>query len=66
MQRLIIHTDNMPENGLLRIYNNLPEYWRLKPPKDNRRLTICFDVRGVMAIYHTLKDLVIFAPREGG
>lgn len=61
MRRIIVHTDNVIESeAFLRIAGILPEYWRLKPPNDGRCLTIRFDDDGTMAIYHDIKDLVIF------
>ena len=64
-KRLIIHLENCDSDAhaLQRVIRALPEYYRLKPD-DGRRLTIRFDSQGVMAIYHDMKDWVLFTERK--
>ena len=60
--RLIIHFKEGQNKtvGLSRLMNGLFEYYRLKPPEDDRRLTVRFEKDGAMIIYHNQKDVVIF------
>ncbi len=58
--RLIIHLDDCEDKqaALLRVYNGLPEYYRLKG-EDDRRLTVRFEDKA-MIFYHDRSDVVIF------
>lgn len=61
--RLIIHFNEGQNKqiALLRISNALSEYYRLRPPEDDRRLTVQFDENGAIVIYHSRKDVVLFS-----